>query len=110
MGVAVARGIRADGKAICRYEYDHWIVGRTLYVKATAIEYERATEESFFLAGRRKIRSILEQLGAPRELAVGGPTVVEWDRSKNWADLLTESVTFRLVAPLPIEVLDAATP
>lgn len=94
-------------RRICRYTTDTWIVEDRLFVKVTALQWERATDDSFNLAARRKMRQVLEARGAPRALALGIGAVVEWDRSRNWADQLTDTITYQLAARLPQVETDA---
>lgn len=104
----MARGVKTQpglkpGQKLCRYEYDYWIgMDNRLYVKVTGIQWERATEESFFLAGKRRMRHELERMGLPRKFADGIGRTEEWDRAYNIADRLLEAVTYRTLEPLPL--------
>lgn len=100
------KGVRGDGRRIVRYIYDHWIgVDGKLYVKATAVEYERANEDSFALGIRRRMRTECERLGVGRAFANGIGAIEQWDVARNWADLLPEAYTYRTTKVLPQHVL-----
>lgn len=100
------RGKKAGGKPLCRFVYYTWVgVDGRLYVKSEGIEYERATEASFDLGIRRKMRSELERLGAGRDFARGIGNMEVWDVARNIADDLPEAYTYRTTRSLPDHVL-----